>query len=80
LSGRPIDENFWRRLTRDVTRVTKKRTVLYALALTVGFIGLLLIGSASVLGRGSLNRTIVDLCAVVSVGLAILLRVWAERF
>lgn len=75
-----MDEDQWQRLTRDLLRIGKKRGLLYGLAITFGLIGFLMIGAAWTLGRGTASRWLLDLGAGVCVAVAILLRIWAERF
>lgn len=75
-----MNDSFWKRITSDLARIGKKRTLLYALALTLGLFGIVVLFSATTVSRGSMSRWAVDLIAGSCVGLALLLRIWAERF
>jgi hypothetical protein len=78
--GRIVDENFWKRLTSDLARVRKRRTLLFVIALSFGLITFVLVAGSLTAGRGSYEKWVWALSSFACAGIALLFGFWAQRF
>ena len=76
-----MDEDSWKGLTADLARIRRKRNALLYLALALGFVGFLLLISARYAWRNNWGpwQWILDGATVTCIGIAILLRTWADH-